>query len=92
MTSASISVSQLNQEVTLDLDIVSVDETGTWIVCFPGTVPHILQPHKIELEEILDRVFSNCSNPASNLALARQLAINWCQQKGRELGVKVRFS
>ena len=91
MTSASISVSK-NQEVTLDLDIVSVDDTGTWKVCFPCNVPQSMQPHKMELEQILAKVFSNCSNPSSNLALARQLAINWCQQKGRELGIAIRFS
>ena len=53
------------------------------------TVPVDLRPHSHELEALLNKVFKNCPETSQNIELAKQLAINWCSSKCKELNLPV---
>lgn len=67
----------------VNLDIVSVSESGSWTV----RLPPILREHQDELEFLLWKVFNGRLRSPENIALAQQLSLNWCASKCRQTGV-----
>jgi hypothetical protein len=61
------------------VDLVKAGESG-WEVCLPSS----LRKHQGELEDLLRRVFGDRPASNENLALAQQLAMNWCFSKRRQ--------
>jgi hypothetical protein len=66
------------------LQILYQDDAG-WKLRLPAE----LREHQGELEQLLDKVFSNRGHSAENFALAQQLAVNWCFSKCRQTGITV---
>ncbi len=64
-------------------DIVYVSESGTWKVSMPAS----LTAHKSELEHLINKVFANRLDSEDNIALAKQMSINWCVSKCKQVGL-----
>lgn len=65
-------------------EIVSVSETGSWILSLPPT----LIEHQPELERLLFKVFNNLPKSEHNVQLARQMSLNWCVSKCKQNGLR----
>jgi hypothetical protein len=52
-------------------------------------LPPNLQTYQPELEGLLGKVFSGRPTSAGNLALAKQMSINWCVSKCKQTGMSV---
>jgi len=65
-------------------DIITESSSG-WVIALP--VP--LRGHKAELEALLGKVFAERSKSVENLALAKQLSMNWCFSKCKQTGVNL---
>ena len=63
-------------------EIVSVDN-GSWVL----SVPVSLHAHKSELESLINKVFANRPQSPDNVALAKQLSLNWCVSKCKQVGL-----
>lgn len=63
------------------LEIVSQDKDGNYVV----TLPPALKDYQEELESLLEKVFSGRTTSSDNLDLARQMSLNWCMAKCREI-------
>ena len=57
--------------------------------CWQLNIPNELKQHKEELAGLLDKVFNNCPKSQQNVELAKQLALNWCTSKCKELDIPV---
>lgn len=66
------------------LEILFLDETG-WRV----QLPQKLSAYQIELEQLINKVFGNRTRSAENLALAKQLSMNWCFSKCKQSGIEI---
>lgn len=64
-------------------ELLSVSD-GHFIVKLPDT----LKDHQDELERLLGKVFMGKTSE-TNLALARQMSINWCLSKCKQNGISV---
>ncbi|MBX9693556.1 MAG: hypothetical protein K2Z81_14300 [Cyanobacteria bacterium] len=64
-------------------DIVSVSESGAWTVSMPAP----LDAHKSELEHLINKVFANRLQSEDNIALAKQMSLNWCVSKCKQVGL-----
>jgi len=67
------------------MQLLSVSESGGFVVSLPAQ----LKPHQLELEALLGRVFTGRPRSEGNLALARQMSINWCISKCKQTGQSV---
>jgi hypothetical protein len=67
------------------LKILSASESGSWIL----ELPPRLRPHQPELETMLGRVFPQSRTAPENIALAKQLSLNWCMSKARNQGMDI---
>lgn len=67
------------------IELLSVSENGGFVVSLPDT----LRDHQDELERLLGKVFTGRPTSAGNLALARQMSINWCISKCKQTGQSV---
>ena len=67
------------------LKILSASESGSWIL----ELPPRLRPHQPELETMLGRVFPQSLTAPENVALAKQLSLNWCMSKARNQGMDI---
>ena len=56
---------------------------SSWIVSLPAP----LMEYSSELEALMNKVFKNCPKTGQNIELAKQLAINWCNSKCKELDI-----
>lgn len=56
---------------------------SSWIVSVPGP----LEQYANELEALMNKVFKDCPKSSQNIELAKQLAINWCTSKCKELDI-----
>ena len=65
-------------------NIITVDGSG-WVIDLP--LP--LRGHQAELEALLFKVFAERAKSAENLALAKQLSMNWCFSKCKQAGVNL---
>jgi hypothetical protein len=65
-------------------DIIT-DSASGWVIALP--VP--LRGHQAELEALLGKVFAERSKSVENLALAKQLSMNWCFSKCKQTGVNL---
>ncbi|MBI5176137.1 MAG: hypothetical protein SFV17_06580 [Candidatus Obscuribacter sp.] len=66
-------------------ELLSVSESGAFVV----SLPPALKAHQWELENLLGKFFNGRPTSAGNLALARQLSINWCISKCKQTGQSV---
>ena len=73
------------QEKVYYPDILSVSECGDWTLHLPPT----LQQHQRELEVLLRKVFNNRPRSPENIALAKQMSLNWCASKSRQLDINL---
>lgn len=53
------------------------------------SLPPLLKDHQGELEGLLGKVFRGKISSPDNLALARQMSINWCLSKCKQTGQSV---
>lgn len=60
-------------------------DQNSWLDRF--SIPDSLKAHSHELEALLNKVFKNCPETNQNIELAKQLAINWCSSKCKELDI-----
>ncbi|MBK7748364.1 MAG: hypothetical protein IPP57_07355 [Candidatus Obscuribacter sp.] len=67
------------------MELLSVSENGQYVVSLPAT----LKDHQQELERLLGKVFTGRPTSANNLALARQMSINWCISKCKQTGQSI---
>jgi len=65
--------------------LLSVAENGNFVLSLPPT----LRDYQQELERLLGKCFSGRATSADNLALARQMSINWCLSKCKQTGQSV---
>jgi len=65
-------------------EIVSVSDCGSWILSLPAD----LKQHQPELERLLFKVFNNLPKSPDNVALAKQMSINWCVSKCKQNGLR----
>jgi hypothetical protein len=65
------------------LEILSRTECGNWIL----SLPPVLRIHQQELEQLLGKVFAGRPQSDENLALAKQMSLNWCFSKCRQAGM-----
>jgi hypothetical protein len=65
-------------------EIVSVSDCGSWILRLPPD----LKDHQHELERLLFKVFNNLPKSPDNVALAKQMSINWCVSKCKQNGLR----
>ena len=65
-------------------EIVSVSDSGSWILSLPPD----LREHQPELERLLMKVFNNLPKSLDNVALAKQMSINWCVSKCKQSGLR----
>ncbi len=75
----------VNQQEESLHEIVSVSECGSWILRLPSD----LQKHQHELERLLFKVFNNLPKSPDNVALAKQMSINWCVSKCKQNGLRI---
>ncbi len=67
-------------------EVTAMPQDGSaWLDRF--SIPDSLQSHSHELEALLNKVFKNCPVTDQNIELAKQLAINWCTSKCKELDI-----
>jgi hypothetical protein len=66
------------------LEILFQDETG-WRI----QLPQKLSAYQGELELLIQKVFGNRPRSSENLALAKQLSMNWFFSKCRQSGIEV---
>ena len=64
------------------LDIVSLHNN-----IYMLNLPPSLQNYQSELQKLLDQVFASRPKSKENLALAQQMALNWCLSKCRKEGI-----
>ncbi|MCA9805860.1 MAG: hypothetical protein KC777_28020 [Cyanobacteria bacterium HKST-UBA02] len=69
------------QPLEHEVDIVSRSHTGDWAMA----LPEVLQPFEDELLVILGKVFASCPQNSEDMALAKQLSLNWCIAKCKKL-------
>ncbi|MBX9878664.1 MAG: hypothetical protein K2Y22_09415 [Candidatus Obscuribacterales bacterium] len=50
-------------------------------------LPAQLRMHEAELEVLMGKVFRGRSRGPENIDLARQMYLNWCLSKSRQLGI-----
>ncbi|MBS2007704.1 MAG: hypothetical protein JST01_11725 [Cyanobacteria bacterium SZAS TMP-1] len=67
------------------LTLLSVSESGGFVLSLPPS----LQTYQPELEGLLGKVFSGRPTSAGNIALAKQMSINWCVSKCKQTGMSV---
>ncbi|MBU6454210.1 MAG: hypothetical protein KGS72_20695 [Cyanobacteria bacterium REEB67] len=67
------------------LRLLSVSESGGFVLSLPPS----LKDYQPELEGLLGKVFSGRPTSAGNLALAKQMSINWCVSKCKQTGMSV---
>jgi hypothetical protein len=67
------------------LGLLSVSPQGGFILSLPAD----LRDYQGELECLLGKVFSGRPTSAGNLALAKQMSINWCVSKCKQTGLSV---
>lgn len=65
-------------------EIVSVSDSGCWILRLP---PSLIE-HQSELERLLSKVFANLPKSPENIALAKQMSLNWCVSKCKQNGLR----
>ncbi len=65
--------------------LLSVSESGGFVLSLPAN----LQDYQGELEGLLGKVFSGRPTSPGNLALAKQMSINWCVSKCKQTGISV---
>jgi hypothetical protein len=65
--------------------LLSVSESGGFVLSLPPN----LQDYQPELEGLLGKVFSGRPTSPVNLALAKQMSINWCVSKCKQTGLSV---
>ncbi len=65
-------------------EIISVSDSGCWIL----RLPPMLIEHQGELERLLSKVFNNLPKSPDNIALARQMSLNWCVSKCKQNGLR----
>ena len=65
-------------------ELVSVSDSGSWIL----SLPIDLREHQPELERLLMKVFNNLPKSPDNVALAKQMSINWCVSKCKQNGLR----
>lgn len=63
--------------------ILSVSSSGSWIV----RLPPVLRDQQSELESLLLKVFADRPRSDENVALARQMSLNWCVSKCKKSGL-----
>lgn len=63
--------------------ILSVSASGSWIV----RLPPVLRDQQAELESLLLKVFADRPRSDENVALARQMSLNWCVSKCKKSGL-----
>jgi hypothetical protein len=73
----------VNHSLAEIMPIVSLNETGSYVLTLPG----FLRAEQKELELMLSRIFADRNNSPANLALAQQLSINWCMSKAKKNGL-----
>ena len=66
-------------------ELLSLSESGNFEVHLPAN----LKDHQNELEILLCKVFTGRPKSEGNLALARQMSINWCISKCKQNGLSV---
>ena len=74
-----------NHSDTFPLSLLSVSPQGGFVLSLPAD----LQDYQGELECLLGKVFSGRPTSAGNLALAKQMSINWCVSKCKQTGLSV---
>jgi hypothetical protein len=75
-------VDSLKEAVLSHEHILSRSACGNkWILALPT----MLRGHQAELEGMLHKVFGKNIASDHNLALARQLSLNWCASKAKKL-------
>lgn len=67
------------------ITLLSVSDSGSFVLKLPPN----LQTYQPELEGLLGKVFSGRPTSAGNLALAKQMSINWCVSKCKQTGMSV---
>jgi len=67
------------------LTLLSVSESGGFVLSLPPN----LKTYQPELEGLLGKVFSGRPTSAGNIALAKQMSINWCVSKCKQTGMSV---
>ena len=67
-----------------NIEIVTVSDCGSWILRLPPS----LKEHQAELERLLFKVFANLPKSPDNVALAKQMSINWCVSKCKQNGLR----
>lgn len=91
MTSMTSMTSQPTMTATATLtddrliSLLSVSESGGFVLSLPAN----LKDYQPELEGLLGKVFSGRPTSAGNLALAKQMSINWCVSKCKQTGMSV---
>ena len=65
--------------------LLSVSENGAFVLSLPAN----LKDYQPELEGLLGKVFSGRPRSPNNLALAKQMSINWCVSKCKQAGISV---
>jgi len=66
------------------LEIIFQDESG-WRI----QLPQKLIAYQGELEQLIHKVFANRPRSNENLALAKQLSMNWFCSKCRQSGIEI---
>lgn len=78
-------IAEIKKPVDLEgrlwLEILANDGAGMY------QVPPQLRNHEGELEVLLAKVFSGRPRGPENIDLARQMYLNWCLSKSRQLGI-----
>ena len=80
---SSRNINCLSHSLDKFMPIISISDKG----CMVLSLPNFLQGEKLELEQMLNKVFVNRIDTPDNLALAEQLSINWCVSKARKTGL-----
>jgi hypothetical protein len=71
-----------SQQSQYFLDIVALQNN-----IYTLNLPPSLQCYQGELQKLLDQVFASRPKSKENLALAQQMALNWCLSKCRKEGI-----
>jgi len=66
-------------------ELITIADDGSFMVSLPSN----LQAYKDELERLIGKVFNGRPSSRDNLALARQMSLNWCVSKCKQTGMEV---
>lgn len=66
-------------------ELITINEDGTYLVSLPDS----LRAYQSELERLIGKVFNGRPTSGDNLALARQMSLNWCASKCRQNGMEL---